>query len=103
MYDRNARKLVLAARVFTDSASRATNEGIEGGSEFKAEFEQACRAKAIRLYELPPRRPQINGAVGRYNGCGVAIPLHLICTDIGQRLVVFPGAPMMRHRRLRSW
>ncbi len=54
MYDRNARKLVLAARVFTDSASRATNEGIEGGSEFKAEFEQACRAKAIRLYELPP-------------------------------------------------
>jgi hypothetical protein len=28
---------------------------VDGGSEFKAEFEQACQAKAIRLYELPPQ------------------------------------------------
>ncbi len=41
---------------------------VDGGSEFKAEFEEACRAKGIRLYELPPRRPQINGAVERCNG-----------------------------------
>jgi putative transposase len=41
---------------------------VDGGSEFKAEFEQACQAKAIRLYELPPKRPQINGAVERCNG-----------------------------------
>lgn len=40
----------------------------DGGSEFKAEFEQACQAKGIRLYELPPKRPQINGAVERCNG-----------------------------------
>jgi putative transposase len=41
---------------------------VDGGSEFKAEFEQACQAKRIRLYELPPKRPQINGAVERCNG-----------------------------------
>ena len=41
---------------------------VDGGSEFKAEFETACQAKGIRLYELPPKRPQINGAVERCNG-----------------------------------
>lgn len=41
---------------------------VDGGAEFKAEFEQACQAKGIRLYELPPKRPQINGAVERCNG-----------------------------------
>lgn len=41
---------------------------VDGGSEFKAEFEEACRQKGIRLYELPPKRPQINGAVERCNG-----------------------------------
>jgi len=41
---------------------------VDGGSEFKAEFEAACQAKGIRLYELPPKRPQINGAVERCNG-----------------------------------
>jgi transposase InsO family protein len=41
---------------------------VDGGSEFKAEFEAACQTKGIRLYELPPKRPQINGAVERCNG-----------------------------------
>jgi putative transposase len=40
---------------------------VDGGSEFKAEFEQACATKGIRLYELPPKRPQLNGAVERCN------------------------------------
>ena len=40
---------------------------VDGGSELDAEFEQACQAKAIRLYELPPKRPQIHGAVERCN------------------------------------
>ena len=39
---------------------------VDGGSEFKAE--QACAAKGLRLYELPPKRPQLNGAVERCNG-----------------------------------
>lgn len=41
---------------------------VDGGSEFKAEFEAACQTKGIRLYELPPKRPQLNGAVERCNG-----------------------------------
>jgi putative transposase len=41
---------------------------VDGGSEFKAEFEDACAAKGLTLYELPPKRPQLNGAVERCNG-----------------------------------
>jgi hypothetical protein len=36
---------------------------VDGGSEFMAEFEVACQTKAITLYVLPPRSPQMNGAV----------------------------------------
>lgn len=41
---------------------------VDGGSEFMAEFETACQAKGVTLYVLPPRRPQMNGAVERCNG-----------------------------------
>jgi putative transposase len=41
---------------------------VDGGSEFMAEFETACAAKAIPLYILPPRSPKLNGAVERCNG-----------------------------------
>ena len=41
---------------------------VDGGSEFKAGFEQACKDKGLPLYELPPKRPQLNGAVERCNG-----------------------------------
>lgn len=41
---------------------------VDGGSEFMAAFEKACAARGIRLYVLPPRSPQINGAVERCNG-----------------------------------
>ncbi len=41
---------------------------VDGGSEFKAEFEDACKDKGLVLYELPPKRPQLNGAVERCNG-----------------------------------
>jgi len=41
---------------------------VDGGSEFMAEFEQACADKKIRLYVLPPKSPKLNGAVERCNG-----------------------------------
>jgi putative transposase len=41
---------------------------VDGGSEFMAAFEQACQARGIRLYVLPPKCPQMNGAVERCNG-----------------------------------
>ena len=40
---------------------------VDGGSEFKAEFEDACRLKDIRLFALPPRSPKLNGQVERVN------------------------------------
>jgi transposase InsO family protein len=41
---------------------------IDGGSEFMAEFEEACKDRRIPLYVLPPRSPKLNGAVERCNG-----------------------------------
>jgi putative transposase len=41
---------------------------VDGGSEFMAEFEQACKDKALALFVLPPKRPQLNGAVERAQG-----------------------------------
>lgn len=38
---------------------------VDGGSEFMAEFEQACKELQIRLFVLPPRSPKLNGRVER--------------------------------------
>lgn len=38
---------------------------VDGGSEFAAEFEQACQKRGLRLFVLPPRSPKLNGAVER--------------------------------------
>jgi len=38
---------------------------VDGGSEYQAEFEQACQEKGIRLFVLPPRSPKLNGHVER--------------------------------------
>ena len=40
---------------------------VDGGSEFMAEFEDACEELGIPLDVLPPRRPQWNGCVERAN------------------------------------
>jgi putative transposase len=40
---------------------------VDGGSEFAAEFEAACRQRGLRLFVLPPRSPKLNGAVERAN------------------------------------
>jgi putative transposase len=38
---------------------------VDGGSEFKAEFEAACRERGLLLFVLPPRSPKLNGRVER--------------------------------------
>lgn len=38
---------------------------VDGGSEFKAHFEQACQERGVRLFVLPPRSPRLNGHVER--------------------------------------
>ena len=40
---------------------------VDGGSEFMAEFEQACENMKIPLIVLPPSRPSYNGGVDRGN------------------------------------
>ena len=38
---------------------------VDGGSEFAAEFEQACQQRGLHRFVLPPRSPKLNGAVER--------------------------------------
>lgn len=40
---------------------------VDGGSEFRADFEEACADLNIPLFVLPPRKPQYNGGVERGN------------------------------------
>lgn len=40
---------------------------VDGGSEFAGEFEHICKVKNVPLYVLPPRSPELNGAVERAN------------------------------------
>lgn len=40
---------------------------VDGGSEFKAQFEAACQERAIQLFVLPPSSPKLNGCVERGN------------------------------------
>jgi transposase InsO family protein len=40
---------------------------IDGGSEFKRHFEEACQKRKIRLFVLPPHSPKLNGRVERSN------------------------------------
>lgn len=39
----------------------------DGGSEFKAEFEEECQKRGIKLFVLPPYSPRLNGCVERAN------------------------------------
>ena len=36
---------------------------MDGGSEFCAQLEDACKELGIRLFVLPPRSPKLNGHV----------------------------------------
>jgi len=40
---------------------------IDGGSEFKKHFEEACQARGIRLFIIPPRTPKLQCYVERAN------------------------------------
>ena len=38
---------------------------VDGGSEFMAEFEEACARLGVKLFVLPPKSPKLNGHVER--------------------------------------
>ena len=41
---------------------------VDGGHEFKAAFRAACRRQGIRRHQLPPRSPDLNAFVERFQG-----------------------------------
>jgi len=68
----HTRATALSATEFLDTLShrmpfpiRALQ--VDGGSEFAAEFEQACQQRGLHLFVLPPRSPKLNGSVERAN------------------------------------
>ena len=40
---------------------------VDNGAEFMADFEAACAARGIALFNLPPRSPKLHGSVERAN------------------------------------
>ena len=61
----NAKRFLAAVQA--DLPHPLVSIQVDGGSEFMADFEQACQDLSIPLYVLPPRRPQFNGCVERAN------------------------------------
>jgi hypothetical protein len=59
---------VIADRPFKVDAIEA-----DGGSKFKSEFKQGCADRGLPLYQLPPKRSELNGAVERCNGAAISI------------------------------
>jgi transposase InsO family protein len=53
---------------FSQSPFRVMAVQTDGGSEFYADFEQACIELGIQFFCLPPRSPKLNGSVERLNG-----------------------------------
>ena len=41
---------------------------VDGGSEFRKDFEVLCKKLGVKLWVLPPRSPKYNGKVERCNG-----------------------------------
>jgi putative transposase len=65
-----SRATAQCAASFLDKLIKAmpfpvTGIQVDGGSEFMAAFEDACRDKGLALFVLPPKRPDLNGAVER--------------------------------------
>lgn len=66
----------LAARFLTDDVIPAYRDAdisirqatVDGGPEFKAAFRLACRDHGITRHQLPPRSPNLNAFVERFQG-----------------------------------
>ena len=59
-----------AAKTYLAEALKRLGEQpiqVDGGSEFRADFEDECARRNLPLKVLPPRRPELNGIVERAN------------------------------------
>lgn len=61
----NARRFLQAVREDLPYPVRSIQ--VDGGGEFRAEFEDACEQLGIPLIVLPPKTPELNGVVERAN------------------------------------
>ncbi|MGI8562644.1 MAG: integrase core domain-containing protein [Candidatus Dormibacter sp.] len=59
----NARQALQAVLERMPFAVKAIQ--VDNGSEFMAEFEDTCAELGVRLFNLPPRSPKLNGCVER--------------------------------------
>jgi hypothetical protein len=59
------RARALLEKVIAASPFPVTGIQVDGGSEFIAEFDQLCADQELTLFVLPPKRPQLKGAVER--------------------------------------
>lgn len=67
---------------------------VDGGSEFEAAFEEACREKGIKLFLLPPRSPKLNGHVER---------AHRTHTEEFYEVTDFPLELAPLNQKLKAW
>lgn len=74
---------ITVAQTYSDASSRTATKflalikeklpfalisiQVDGGSEFRKDFENACEEAQISLIVLPPRSPELNGCVERCN------------------------------------
>lgn len=66
---------------------------VDGGSEFRAEFETYCQTEGITLFTLPPRSPKLNGCVERLQR--TVDEEFYQCTEV--ELAVAPLAVALQH------
>lgn len=57
---------------------------VDGGSEFRAVFEDECERRGLTLFVLPPKRPQLNGLPrtsirGRRRARPILLALRVLC------------------------
>jgi len=55
----------LLEKLITEAPFEVKGIQVDGGSEFKALFEQECQTRGLELFVLPPKRPDLNGCVER--------------------------------------
>lgn len=53
---------------FTDAGVELIQATVDGGPEFKAAFRKACHRLGIHRHQLPPRSPDLNAFVERFQG-----------------------------------
>ena len=67
---------------------------VDGGSEFMAQFETACKERGVKLFVLPPRSPKLNGHVER---------AHRTHREEFYQLVDLPDSLPKLRQMLRGW